>query len=353
MKKFLFLVLPLIIGGASLTSCGGGNGPVLTYGQIKADYTSTATKDVFSEITYEGLTSRTACEETMLVVTYLGTGSCGCFTSFKAQVNQYNKLFNGLFYLIPVEQFTGKEETFGMRIPEGDTVSFSIFNKGKLMKQWVKEGKYYSKLFEDFNVLRQEISKYVKDPAMYYTSETTLDNLISQNPNITYYINRATCPDCTFADLNLLIPYVNEHTLKNKIYILDIDEFRGGERYQDIKDKYGLSTTINTEYGYSTGVVPTFINKKDGKFYDSLIMFNDTVQKVCDKYVISDSYYNETMAAKLHYLNGVTQKVIQGLELAASDVTDYNPTYPYITWNHESAIKVYQPIFEAFMKAYF
>ena len=113
------------------------------------------------------------------------------------------------------------------------------------------------------------------------------------------------------------------------------------QTYLDIKDELGLSTKNNQTFGYGSGVFPYFSYIESGSYKSGAVIYNDTITKEGNKYVISDSYYSKERAAKLDY----TKTVLQGKKLKESQL---NIGYG-ISWKHENADKYYEGILKSFL----
>ena len=72
------------------------------------------------------------------------------------------------------------------------------------------------------------------------------------------------------------------------------------------------------------------------------MIYNDQVEKISDKFVVTNSYYTVERATNLQYTN----KVLKGLELTAEDVYDKTS---YVTWKSESADTYYKEILDSFL----
>ena len=114
------------------------------------------------------------------------------------------------------------------------------------------------------------------------------------------------------------------------------------QSYLDFKDEMGLSTANNPTYGYGAGVFPYFAYIENGQYASGSVIYNDSVTKQDDKYVVSDSYYTTERAQSLQY----TDKVIKGLELTADDVLVFGE---FGMWKNESADKHYKEILNSFL----
>lgn len=139
--------------------------------------------------------------------------------------------------------------------------------------------------------------------------------------------------------------------MKN-IYVLDCQAWKDeldAVQYQAKKNNYGLSKCNNPDYGFDTGVFPFFSFVKKGYYMSGAVAFNDTIEKIDGKYKITNTYYTTDRVNKLDYLGNVQTKVLQGMEIPASDVADNGE---WITWMQDKAVKYYEPIIDAFLDTY-
>jgi len=377
MKKKILLILPALLIPLFISGCSNGSKPLLTFGRYYLKEASSEYSDVFKVLTYsdiqqttttpakEGLETKIKTKkETMLLATFQGEGSsCTCFKQFTSVVKYLNTDLKDalgkhyLVYLIPTTEFAGGKDTFGMKIPSSDTVTFSIFTNGTLTKQWLDEGTTADKLFTDSSVLAQRIEEYVSAPSIYLAeNEETLDQLIQKTDKMVTYFGRTACPDCAKVNSLLLYPYLNNHPNK-KLFMLDLDQYRfkeGMTKYQDIKDKYHLSTKYDEKLGYGEGVVPSFVYLEKAKYADEMVIYNDTVSKnEQNQYTITDSYYSKERQNNVHYLDNLSTKVLVGTVIPSEQIDTYEyEKVTYYSWKHEYATKAYEPFFNAFMDKY-
>ena len=344
MKKKLFC-FPLILLTPVLFGCGGSK-TALTYGLIS---TETKAINLFKELTYDELKEKvTDDKENFLLVTYLGKEStCSCWAIFKGVVKNYNAKYHGLFYLIPVKEFAGKDN-LGMTIPQNDTNSLSIFSEGKLLKQWVKTGSNNVEMFENDEKLRNEITKYVTDPSVFYVDETSLDNKIKEKASLNVYFKRSGCSDCSAMDKHMFIPYYKANQFKDELYIFDLLPYMSDPKaYQEIEDKYGLSVKNNPSLGYDNGYVPTLQHIENQQIKDMIVIYNDKVEKKDNNFVITRSYFDGIKTHQYWYIK-ILDRVLdpsEVLEAEKEGVTFY-------IWNKEKAAQVYKPMFDSFMDLY-
>ena len=133
-----------------------------------------------------------------------------------------------------------------------------------------------------------------------------------------------------------------------------MQEYRDGdeETYQEIKDKYLLSTTTNPELGFEQGVVPTFQVYEKGVLKDMSVYVNEgtlTYSEADGCYYASNAYYNETRNSKLHYLDNVEVKDLTKVKIAKEEVIEYKNNY---YWDISYSSQYYDPILKGFLDKY-
>ena len=201
------------------------------------------------------------------------------------------------------------------------------------------------------------VHKVINKPVIYEVDDAFLDkSLKEKDQSVTLFV-RAGCSDCLYALPNVLIPYINKHNINKEIWYFDLQNYYDLAKKEDaseeekaqypaIKNKYELSENSNQTYGYLEGVVPTIQYREKGVLKDAAVCFNDVVSEKEDgSFYISNSFYTEERIPNLKYYNGKPLKdmVIQG---------GLKTPTGYCYWNQDDAIKVHQPIFEAFLNYY-
>lgn len=328
MKKLL-IPLIAILSTSSLLGCSSSKSR-LTYGTL---YHS-------SSLSSDNATIYSKKEkENFLLATY-DDEMCGCWVYFSRALDVLAKRDNILTYKLHDDEIDDRLNAFGIK--NSKDPAFYIIADGKVLKSY-----FYSdndSLFTDENRLLNEITNNINLPYMYFINEAQIEDKIVKDGGIIYY-TRMSCPDCSYCTPHVLMPYLKDKTLNDKIYVYDLDPLRKEDlnKYQEFKDNHYLSNKYNKELGYNTGYVPTFQYYKDSKLYDMAVYFNDEITDG----VITTSYYDETRVNNLHYLDKLNKKVLTGTSLNSDELSSTG------TWANQAAQnKYYQPFLEAFLDTY-
>ena len=325
------------------------SGMKLTYGT----YITTEQNDKTDakEIEYSDLYEKMDAEngygyntENFIVVIY-PTNGCLCWNLFQPKLKAFIADTHYLVYQINMDQFND-QSNLGFIFKQGN-VSLAIVKAGKIQKQYMA-----SAIFDSVEALKAEINKFVRAPELYYIDEAFLRekrNATRESFLVSYV--RCNCSDCNYATPRALWQYAYKNTFKTKMYVIDIQSIRdaGADEYQEFKDYYYLSEKLNPDYGYGTGVVPTIHYYKNGEVNDATVFFNDTVELIDGEYKITNTFYSRARASKLHYLDNVKTKILEGLTIPATEIEEYSSGYG---WSKDKAFKYHQPLFEAFMDTY-
>ncbi|MDY4818988.1 MAG: hypothetical protein SO206_01835 [Bacilli bacterium] len=309
MKSKLFLLFPMLLSPILLSSCQGFSAKIdLQYGQMIHD-------DV-DYIDYQTLKEKIDSKETFIVSVY--AKNCSCWSMLHTNLIDYISKNHIQVFAVNYDNFhdaSGKTlDNFNLNIQSGYT-SFAIFDKGEL-KVNLKSGD--DDLFKNTTGFERFMEEKVNLPKMFYVSLSEVDQLYATNKKSVIYFARSTCSDCQYFDTNFLSNY----KANNNLYILDCETIgirdyeengsltpESAVKWQEFKDNYGLSETINTTYGYGTGYVPTLLfvqgNEvtKKPTFLAGSVYFNDSVSQINDEYVITSSYYTAERNALQPYLD--------------------------------------------------
>ena len=272
--------------------------------------------------------------------------SCGCWSEFRPIINAYisENHIDCLFF--KYSEFKDVISKYGVNATKGNT-SFIIYQEGQVKVQIKSDSGNTLKNKSDFYKFMEGM---VKLPKLYFIEEKNYTDVTDDGAII--YFERSGCSDCTYLNPTVLANYVKKHPDMNNIYVLDCQTWLDNldpVEYQAKKNRYGLSSTNNPDFGYDTGVYPYFSYVKGGRFLSGAVAFNDTVEKVNNKYVVTNSFYTNERLPELGYLNNVGTKVIKGLELSSSDINDNGE---WLSWSRDSAVKYYEPIIDAFLDTY-
>lgn len=342
MKKLVKILLPFLCLNATLLSaCGSDNRIQLSFGNINAS----AINEKKLEFTLKDLDLKIEHQESFLMV--IGDTTCACWSDFRPIINSYivEKHVDCMFFRY--DEFVNHTAKYGIDVVKG-TTKFVIFEEGKV-KVEIKSSSN-EKTLRDKDTFYKFMDGTIKLPKAYFISELDY-NTVTENGAIIYF-ERSGCGDCNDLNPMVIAKYVKNHPNMNNIYVLDCQSWKDNLNdadYQAAKDYYGLSIAENPNFGYDSGVFPFLSFVKKGNYVSGAVGFNDTVEKVNGKYKVTNSYYTADRLPKLDYLTNVDTKVIKGLELPASDVSDNGK---WISWDNKKAVNYYEPIINGFLDTY-
>ncbi len=354
MKFRSLILLPLIVGVASLVSCSGNNEKInIQYGQT--------IKDDVDYIAYDELASMFNNEETFMVTVYAKT--CSCWSMFHAVLNQYISVHHIRVYAVNYDEFHSEDgkslDNFGLNIASGYT-SFAIVDKGEI-KVNLKSGS--DKLFKNVESFGQFMNEKITLPKMFYVSLQNVESIFASDETSILYFARSNCSDCSYLNKYVLDSY----SVTNNIYILDCESL-GIRQYDDegnltpesqtawnnFKKSFYLTSENNPDYGFDKGYVPTlFLLKGDNETHVPTILsgsvyFNDSLSKIDEKIKITNTYYSNDRIDRLQYLKAFNgTKVLEGLEIDKKDAIEYGGNY---YWDQDAAAKYHSPLVKAFLE---
>ncbi len=186
---------------------------------------------------------------------------------------------------------------------------------------------------DSFNAM---FEKYVLLPNYFFISPELLDTKIKNKETFVTLFTRSTCPDCSYLNTHFLNDYMARN--KNKTFFLVECDIKG-RRYsldstpenpqvdttlwQNFKDKYQLSNTTSSEFGYDLGVVPTFQYYKDGILSGSDVYVNESFQEelisgheengqgVRYKFIVTQSFFDELVNTSYEFQTTYQEDTIQ------------------------------------------
>ena len=344
-SKFINIFSLIFLGttAVSLIACGGDNSNkkvCLDYGTIRSEKLDTITS--LKELEYDDLTSKISHKDSFLLAIYNST--CGCWKDFQPVLTEFINDTNCDVSYINVNKFLDKD-SLGLYLVKGDMPSLAVFQRGKLVIQsvYLKDDRM---MFKDYSHFKKFIDENVILPKMYYIDKPLLDSYISNNKDMTLYIGRNGCPDCTALERDVFHSWIDANeTSKEPLYVFDIQEYYASSwagssdeeiaNYQLIKDTYGLSEVLNPDLGYGTGCVPTLQRRKGATITDMVVTLNDSLNS--ETRTIS-SYFTSSRIEKMPFLQGSEYKtVLDGMVLSEEQATNwrssyketYNQTYHY------------------------
>lgn len=340
MKKVVKFLIPfLCLNSGLLSSCGNDGRVQLSFGDIHVI-------DVDDTTTIEIINEKVANKESFLLT--VADETCYCWETFHPIIKSYVSDKHVPCGLVTYKYFKDLAFNYGITLVKG-TTTFVVFEDGKVKVQ--VQSSATNTTLQNKDDFYKFMDGTVKLPKAYFVNEADIDKMIVEKKTAVIYYERTQCGDCTYINPTIIKNYINGHQKMNNLYVLDCQPWKllEPDQYQAMKDKYGISAANNPIYGANIGddkgVFPYFQLIENGTFASGAVAFNDKVEKQNEKYVVTDSYYNNDRINNLQYLNNVSTKVIKGLELNTSDITDNGE---WVSWKKDSAIKYYEPIIDAF-----
>ncbi len=346
----------------SLVQCTNPSSTMkLTYGSYitTSDVTNPDVKQIsHSDLSLKMSKDSTTNNENFLLVMADPSSSCACWPTFKPVLKQFIKEYHYNVYFIDFKEFEGKD-SFGLTFKTG-YVSFAVVKGTKILRQYPD-----CHVFETAKDLKAELDKYVSAPELYLVDEDYLNNQFKNGNDVVVQYIRSGCGDCNYVNPHVMWPYAYENSLKLKMFVIDLqdlydkqaEEKAKGEEltsYQEFKNEHNLSTLRTMEFGYGQGVVPTIQYYKKGQLQDATVYFNDTVEKVDGKFIITESYYSEYRESKLHYLPLKGTRVLEGKELKEEEVGIYplSDGTNYYYWKQANAAVYHNELLKDFLDYY-
>ena len=313
---------------------------LLSFGDIHATESRVIEVDKLAELT-------NAKENFLFVVS---TTSCGCWTEFEPFLNNYLSSNKLVCYRIDFNNFKSSAAQFGLANISSSTTTFAIFENGEV-KLTLNSSKDKNIMY-DTQKFEKYMSQNVAQPGCYFITKDDVSTIKSSGKKAVIYFERSGCGDCSDLNPGLLRTYVKNHKDMKKLYVLDCQDYWRAkdaadyQSYLDFKNEMGLSIINNPTYGYGGGVFPFFSFIDNGQYASGSVIYNDSVTKQGDKYIVSESYYTSERASSLDYTN----KVIQGLELSNDDVSEVEyQGNTFYSWKRESQDSHYKEILNSFL----
>ncbi|NLB48895.1 MAG: hypothetical protein GX813_03555 [Erysipelotrichia bacterium] len=357
MKKKLLFNIALFLFSFCQVGCASAKAN-LTYGTY-VPHTVFSLKELTNDELYNRLFEK---EETLLLAVYQDdySKSCLCWTTFENVVTNYINNYHESVYLYNAHNLTESLKPLNIRQLQQSTPALYIFQGKKQVAAFSYDQKLDQALFEDLNgkIISQSIHRYVNAPKVYYVDEDFIaDNLAQKNDFILGFM-RETCGDCHYAMPNVILPYIHQNKINKNFYLFDFQKYYDLTKeadneeavihYQNLKDLFRLSANSDALFGYRNGMVPTFHYYQQGELVDASVFFNDVVEKINERYMITNSFYSLERAQVLKYTN----TVLEQMEISEHDVIQSSRTGSY-HWATEKAALHHAPLLLAFLKMYY
>ncbi len=338
MKKLVKFLLPfLVVSSAVLSGCkkdkNDDNRILIDFGDIHASETT--------EIDFEKLNELVNAKENFLFV--VSTNTCGCWNEFRPNLERYiadNKLICYRMDYNTIKDLAA--DAYQLYHLSSSTTTFAIFENGKVKTTLCTSDN--EKIMYDEKKFAQYMDENIKLPGCYFITKNDYFSIKDSDKNAVIYFERTKCGDCGSLNPGLLRSYVKNHPNMKKLFVVDVQPYYGTDEYQSIKDGFGMSEidkdgNPNNPYGFGAGVFPFFSYIENGIYASGAVVYNDRVNS---ELVVIDSYYTTERVASLEYTNAV----VKGKQLTNDDVSIRGE---YVSWNHDSADKVYEGILNSFL----
>lgn len=359
-KSLLFLSL---LSSLTMVSCGGSD---VDTSKIALDYGYKYKNPISSvedlRIGYETLTDRIGKKESFVLLIF-GDSTCGCWVDFNPLAISFMNRYHVKFSVLNLASLEGESETYGIYRGYSQMPGICFFRRGQLIRQTI----YGLVKGTDINIFKKQetLDEFLLNniylPRMFYLDKDALDEKIENQEEFNLYIARSGCGDCSAINSSVLYEYSEknkEKAIPNKpLYIFDIQQYRGTDEYQTIKDTYGLSnTTFNPIFGYDygedKGMIPTFQVWKQGYIYDMITVLNDHLG---ENHTL-DSYFNIDRVGASPMLSRLgNEYVLQGKALEDKDIGKYPVPGTEIIYEYvyrDSQLVWHKPIVELYLSTY-
>lgn len=363
MKKIfpILFAIPTLL----LASCHAGeidkSKIALDYGHIRD--TEVANIYQFDDLDYDNLDALLLTKESFVLLTYHNK-ECGCWKDFAPLAVQFANEYHYDFRILDVALLSGHSEKFDIYSGRDAMPGIVFIRRGKVIRQTIygKLNENNRKMFKKYKDFKEYMLKGIYLPSMYYIEKKSLDAKLDNNDTLNLYVAKKTCDDCNYVNKHFLYDWSSKnHTVDNPLYIFDIEVYQSDKYpegyYQQMKDRYGLSTANNPTFGYDTeyfqGFVPTFQRRRGWTILDMLTVLNDSVEKVGDDYIIH-SYFTEARVNNSPILAESGSKYVLEGKVASKDVLEEREYegHTYVTFSREGQYKMHKEAIKLFFDNY-
>ena len=359
MKNKLLLVPILSLAFVALTGCTYKKA-TLTYGTYIEQ-----SLDTLESIDTSELFSKANSEETYILATYQGKYSedCLCWSTFQNVIVNYMNKYHEKVYLYDTDNYGNLHINLNIQEYNDSTPALYIYQGKEQLANFSYKKSNDKSIFSDLTgeAIYTRIHKFVDKPVLYEVNDGYLSDSINISSETIALFIRSSCPDCSYSLANVIVPYINKTSISKEILVFDLESYyrdsissssiEGNQKYQNIKDKYGLSVSGSKIYGYGDGYVPTIQYYRGGYLKAASVFFNDEVsQKEDGTYYISRSFYSNDRLTSLSYCKNIDNNVIEGITLSHEDIAKTSSGYTY--WSQEKAAVYHTPLLEAFLSYY-
>ena len=363
MKKILpiLFAIPTLL----LTSCLNDE---IDKSKIALDYGHYRENEVtsvyqFDDLEYDDLDALLTTKESFVLLTYHNR-YCGCWTDFAPLTVRFANEFHYDFRILDVAELNGHKNKFDIYSGETPMPGIVFIRRGKVIRQTIygKLDENNRKMFKNYTDFKEYMLKGIYLPNMYYIDKNVLDDKLDNGDILNLYVAKKTCDDCNYINKEFLYNWSNKnHNVNNPLYIFDIEVYQSDAYpegyYQEMKDRYGLSTANNATFGYDTvryqGFVPTFQRRTGWTVQDMLTVLNDSVEKVNEDYIIH-SYFTEARVSNSPILRESGAKFVLEGKVASKDVLEEKEYegHTYVLLSREGQYKMHKEAIQLFFDTY-
>ena len=364
-KSLIFLSL---FTALSTVSCGSN----IDYSKIAIDYGHIYKNGVSSyeqiELYYGDLQSMMKARESFVLLLY-HNDSCTCWSNLFFAAKIFMNKYNVTLFPFDTANFIGKDTSYGIYEGIGDELPGIVFiRRGQVIRQTIYGnvvGTSNEKIFREPAAFESYMLDNIYLPKMYYLEDKELlDAKIETNEEFSLYVARNGCDDCNTLNKTTLYDWTDankEKAFNERLYIFDIEKYRGTSEYQNIKDYCELSVAGNATFGFDRGsdrgMIPTFQRWKNGHVIDMITVINDALKE--DK-VTQDSYFTEARIQASPMLRNTGDiYLFEGRTVDEADIGTYQYVDPdtgetvvikYLT--RDAKIRMHSPIVKLYLSTY-
>ena len=352
MKKKSLLIIPILFASFSMTSCQKEK-MNLTFGTYIAQTLFTL-KELNSNELEDKLFNQ---KENLLLAVYQDEYSqdCLCWDTFENVIVNFINQYHEQVYIFNAYNQSKALESLNIKTYKESTPMLYVFNGEKTVASFSYNNNRDKAIFSDLTgeAMFTRLQDYVNKPKMYFVDDDYLEGNLS---NGVVLFMRDACGDCKYVIPNTLIPYINTHVIHNEIWLFNLQPYyelqannpeMSNRPYDYYKNKYKLTETASAEYGYSTGVVPTFHYYQEKILKDASVYFNDEIdQKTDGSYYIKNSFYSKERLTSIKY----TKTVLKDMIINKEDIVVTKTGNAF--WSQEKAAKYHDPLLKSFLDMY-
>jgi hypothetical protein len=350
-QRLLFSSLCLL-SSLALGGCSSSEEAVnLDFGRLyDSSLSSSDLAPHVTSLTHSQLAAHHDNKENFLLLVAKVNDTCTCFAKFRSTLLRYLSNSNADLYVIAPSEFDGGNLTYDLKIGLTGYETLAVFKDGVVAYQNQRSGEDDS-WSNDYETFVTWVKAHARVPSMLYISLSQLQSFNDTHSEYVLGFLRASCPDCSYLAHHFLKSFnTGEYNLS---YVIDCDavgiryDANGNldkEQWQAFKDRYGLSSAMNKEFGYGTGYVPCFAFYNNGNIDDFAVYVNDNLTLSSDgSATITTTYWDGTRSHPFfESLDSSVATNLLNLSVPSTDVDDGS-------WAYEAAAKYHDPLMKGFL----